>query len=174
MARSKITERDGKIVFQGVEYTVDQWSTKKKAEADVEARQKELAEQRKKPVSIPSKIRLFVWLVIAIIAFPFAFANFFLSIVVQASFWLLDLVAGDKFPRLRWGVQKKEKVAGDQLTWEKMRGAVPDLTDGLSSEAFVRKQRDEWDSTPPAVNESLTTASEISLENFGSTERTAR
>ena len=77
MARSKITERDGKIVFQGVEYTVDHWSTKKKAEADVEARQKELAEQRKKPVSIPSKIRLFVWLVIAIIAFPFAFANFF-------------------------------------------------------------------------------------------------
>lgn len=29
--------------------------------------------------------------------------------------------------------------------WQAMRGAVPDLTDGLSSEAFVRKQRDEWD-----------------------------
>jgi hypothetical protein len=150
MARSKITERDGKIVFQGVEYTVDQWAMKKKAEADVEARQKELAEQRKRPVFIPSentldRIRLFLWLVIAIIAFPFA-------CVVQASFWLLDLVAGDKFPRLRFGVQKKEKVAGDQFPWEKMRGAVPDLTDGLSSEAFVRKQRDEWDSTPTKEN----------------------
>ena len=146
MTRSKITERDGKIVFQGVEYTVDQWAMKKKAEADVEARQEELAEQRKKPIFIPSentldRIRLFVWLVIAIIAFPFA-------CVVQASFWLLDLVAGDKFPRLRFGVQKKEKVAGDQCPWEKIRGAVPDLTDGLSSEAFIRKQRDEWDSTP--------------------------
>ena len=146
MTRSKITERDGKIVFQGVEYTVDQWAMKKKAEADVEARQKELAKQRKRPISILSentldRIRLFLWLVIAIIAFPFA-------CVVQASFWLLDLVAGDKFPRLRFGVQKKEKVAGDQFPWEKMRGAVPDLTDGLSSEAFIRKQRDEWDSTP--------------------------
>ena len=110
MARSKITERNGKIVFQGVEYTIPQWAMKKKAEADVDARQKELAEQRKKPVSILientlDRIRLFVWLVIAIIAFPFA-------CVVQASFWLLDLVAGDKFPRLRWGVQKKEKNDG--------------------------------------------------------------
>jgi hypothetical protein len=107
MARSKITERNGKIVFQGVEYTIPQWSIKKKAEADVDARQKELAEQRKRPVFIPSentldRIRLFLWLVIAVIAFPFA-------CVVQALFWLLDLVAGDKFPRLRWGVQKKEK-----------------------------------------------------------------
>jgi len=146
MARSKITERDGQIVFQGVEYTVDQWAMKKKAEADVEARQKELAEQRKKPVFILSentldRIRLFVWLVIAIIAFPFACG-------LQASFWLQDLVVGDQFPRLRWSAQKKEKVAGDQCQWEKMRGAVPDLTDGLSSEAFVRKQRDGWDSTP--------------------------
>jgi len=123
MARSKITERNGKIVFQGVEYTADQWAMKKKAEADVEARQKELAEQRKKPVSIPSKIRLFVWIVIAIITAPFA-------LVLAFSSWLQDLVAGDQCP------------------WEKMRGAVPDLTDGLSSEEFVRKQRDEWDSTP--------------------------
>ena len=123
MARSKITERNGKIVFQGVEYTIPQWAMKKKAEADVDARQKELAEQRKKPVSIPSKIRLFVWIVIAIITAPFA-------LVLAFSSWLQDLVAGDQFP------------------WEKMRGAVPDLTNGLSSEAFVRKQRDEWDSTP--------------------------
>ena len=112
MARSKITERNGKIVFQGVEYTIPQWAMKKKAEADVDARQKELAEQRKRPVSIPKKIRLFLWIVIAIITAPFACANFFVSIVVQASFWLLDLVAGDKFPRLRWGVQKKEKNDG--------------------------------------------------------------
>lgn len=101
MARSEITERDGKIVFQGVEYTVDQWAMKKKAEADVEARQKELAEQRKNPVSIPSKIRLFVWIVIAIITAPFA-------LVLVVSSWLQDLVAGDQFPRLRWEVQKAE------------------------------------------------------------------
>ena len=105
MARSKITERNGKIVFQGVEYTVDQWAIKKKAKADVEARQKELAEQRKRPVFIPSKIRLFLWLVIAIIAFPFA-------CVLQASFWLQDLVVGDQFPRLRWSAQKKDKKDG--------------------------------------------------------------
>jgi hypothetical protein len=123
MVRSKITERDGQIVFQGIEYTVDQWAIKKKAEADVEARQKELAEQRKRPVSIRKEIRLFVWIVIAIITAPFA-------LVLAFSSWLQDLVAGDQFP------------------WEKMRGAVPDLTNGLSSEAFIRKQRDEWDSTP--------------------------
>ncbi len=152
MARSKITERNGKIVFQGVEYTADQWAMKKKAEADVEARQKELAEQRKRPVFIPSKIRLFVWIVIAIITAPFA-------LVLAFSSWLQDVVVGDQFPRLRWSAQKKEKVAGDQCQWEKMRGAVPDLTDGLSSEAFVRKQRDEWDSTPTVAS----TASEISL-----------
>jgi len=52
----------------------------------------------------------------------------------------------------------QDKVAGGQCPWQAMRGAAPDLTGGLSSEAFVRKQRDEWDSTPPAVNESLTTA----------------
>ena len=72
---------------------------------------------------ITERIRLFVWIVIAIITAPFA-------LVLAFSSWLQDLVAGDQFP------------------WEKMRGAVPDLTDGLSSEAFVRKQRDEWDSTP--------------------------
>lgn len=137
MTRSKITERNGKIVFQGVEYTVDQWAIKKKAEADVEARQKELAEQRKRPIFIPSKIRLFLWIVIAIITAPFA-------LVLSVSSWLQDLVAGDQCP------------------WEKMRGAVPDLTDGLSSEAFVRKQRDEWDSTPTTSS----TASEISLETL--------
>ena len=137
MTRLKITERDGKIVFQGVEYTVDQWAIKKKAEADVEARQKELAEQRKRPVSIRKEIRLFLWIVIAIITAPFA-------LVLAFSSWLQDLVAGDQCP------------------WEKMRGAVPDLTDGLSSDAFVRKQRDEWDSTPTVAS----TASEISLETL--------
>jgi hypothetical protein len=54
---------------------------------------------------ITDRIRLFLWLVIAIIALPFAF-------VVQALFWLQDLVAGDQFPRLRWEVQKKEKKDG--------------------------------------------------------------
>jgi hypothetical protein len=86
---------------------------------------------------IIDRIRLFLGLVIAIIALPFA-------CVVQASLWLQDLVAGDQCP------------------WEKMRGAVPDLTNGLSSEAFVRKQRDEWDSTPTVAS----TASEISLETL--------
>ena len=102
MVRSKITERDGQIVFQGVEYTVGQWVMKKKAEADVEARQKELAEQRKRPVSIRKEIRLFLWIVIAIITAPFA-------LVLAFSSWLQDLVAGDQFQRLRWKVQKKEK-----------------------------------------------------------------
>jgi ABC-type spermidine/putrescine transport system permease subunit II len=51
---------------------------------------------------ITKRIRLFMWLVIAIIALPFA-------CVVQASFWLQDLVAGDQFPLYRWKVQKKEK-----------------------------------------------------------------
>jgi hypothetical protein len=92
MARSKITERNGKIVFQGVEYTIPHWSIKKKAEADVDARQKELAEHRKRPVSIPSKIRLFVWLVIAIITAPFA-------LVLAFSSWLQDLVAGDQLKK---------------------------------------------------------------------------
>jgi hypothetical protein len=105
MARSEITERNGKIVFQGIEYTVDQWAIKKKAEADVEARQKELAEQRKRPVSIRKEIRLFLWIVIAIITAPFA-------LVLAFSSWLQDLVAGDQFPRLRWKVQKKEKKDG--------------------------------------------------------------
>jgi hypothetical protein len=86
---------------------------------------------------ITDRIRLFVWIVIAIITAPFA-------LVLAFSSWLQDLVAGDQFP------------------WEKMRGAVPDLTDGLSSEAFVRKQRDEWDSTPTVAS----TASEISLETL--------
>jgi hypothetical protein len=74
-------------------------------------------------LKITERIRLFLWIVIAIITAPFA-------LVLAFSSWLQDL------------------VAGDQCQWEKMRGAVPDLTDGLSSEAFVRKQRDEWDSTP--------------------------
>ena len=86
---------------------------------------------------ITERIRLFVWIVIAIITAPFA-------LVLAFSSWLQDLVAGDQFP------------------WEKMRGAVPDLTDGLSSEAFVRKQRDEWDSTPTVAS----TVSEISLETL--------
>jgi hypothetical protein len=86
---------------------------------------------------ITKRIRLFLWLVIAIITAPFA-------LVLAFSSWLQDLVAGDQCP------------------WEKMRGAVPDLTNGLSSEAFVRKQRDEWDSTPTVAS----TASEISLETL--------
>ena len=86
---------------------------------------------------ITERIKLFVWIVIAIITAPFA-------LVLAFSSWLQDFVAGDQFP------------------WEKMLGAVPDLTDGLSSEAFVRKQRDEWDSTPTVAS----TASEISLETL--------
>jgi len=54
---------------------------------------------------ITERIRLFVWLVIAIITAPFA-------LVLAVSSWLQDLVVGDKFPRLRWGVQKKEKNDG--------------------------------------------------------------
>jgi hypothetical protein len=88
-------------------------------------------------LKITKRIRLFLWLVIAIITAPFA-------LVLAFSSWLQDLVAGDQCP------------------WEKMRGAVPDLTNGLSSEAFVRKQRDEWDSTPTVAS----TASEISLETL--------
>jgi hypothetical protein len=94
-----------------------------------------------------SPIRSIAWIALSFIAAPFAG-------VVAAVCWVQD------------------KVAGGQCPWQVMRGSAPDLTGGLSSEAFVRKQRDEWDGTPPAVNESLTTASEISLENFGSTERT--
>lgn len=40
---------------------------------------------------------------------------------------------------------KLDKETDGECTWESIRGAVPNMTDGLSSEEFVRKQRDEWD-----------------------------
>jgi hypothetical protein len=71
-----------------------------------------------------SPIRSIAWIALSFIAAPFAG-------VVAAVCWVQD------------------KVAGGQCPWQVMRGSAPDLTGGLSSEAFVRKQRDEWDGTCP-------------------------
>ena len=54
---------------------------------------------------ITKRIRLFMWLMIAIITAPFA-------LVLAVSSWLQDLVAGDQFPLYKWKVQKKEKKDG--------------------------------------------------------------
>jgi hypothetical protein len=39
-------------------------------------------------------------------------------------------------------------LKGDTPSWESLRGVAPDATGDLSSEAFIRQQRDEWDKTP--------------------------
>ena len=77
-----------------------------------------------------TRTRKIIWIILAFICAPFAG-------VVAAICWVQD------------------KVAGGQCPWQVMRGSAPDLTGGLSSEAFVRKQRDEWDGTPPAVKDSF-------------------
>jgi hypothetical protein len=38
-----------------------------------------------------------------------------------------------------------KETKGEPPTWEDLRGAAPDATGSLSSEAFVRKSRNEWD-----------------------------
>lgn len=48
MARSPITAKNGKIVFQGIEYTVAEWFEQKRAEEWVNRRQEELAQKKLK------------------------------------------------------------------------------------------------------------------------------
>lgn len=48
MTRSPITAKNGKIVFQGIEYTVEEWLEQKRAEEWVDRRQKELAQKKRK------------------------------------------------------------------------------------------------------------------------------
>lgn len=88
MARSPITAKNGKIVFQCIEYTVAEWLEKKRAEEWVDSRQEELA-QKKRLTMAKQRItfRLMLWVLIAIVAAPFA-------AVLLFSFWLQDIVAG--------------------------------------------------------------------------------
>lgn len=48
MARSPITAKNGKIVYQGIEYTVAEWIEMRRAEEWVDSRQEELAHKKRK------------------------------------------------------------------------------------------------------------------------------
>ena len=41
--------------------------------------------------------------------------------------------------------QRNTVTDEDPPSWESIRGIAPDCTGDLSSEEFIRKQRDEWD-----------------------------
>lgn len=88
MTRSPIEAKNGKIVFQGIEYTVAEWIEQKRAEEWVDSRQEELAHKKRLTMAKQRiTFRLMLWMLIAIVAAPFA-------AVLLFSFWLQDIVAG--------------------------------------------------------------------------------
>lgn len=48
MTRWTIFAKNDKIVYQGIEYTVEEWLEQKRAEEWVDRRQKELAQKKRK------------------------------------------------------------------------------------------------------------------------------